>query len=364
MMIKKDIRAVVSGVILAVAGITVQAQPELKWLSENHNFGAFDEDNGKVFCEFVYVNTGDEPAVITAARSSCGCTAPQYSREAVAPGDTAAVIVSYDPKGRPGRFNKKVVIDTNTPKKRYTLHIEGVVIGSATSVAQRYPVDFGPLKLSHGAVMLGEVKKGRLKTVFCDAYNRSSDTIRPVVGDLPPYMDVDIKPEAVAPGEQTTMVFYMRSERCPQWGVVSDSITITPDAATPGKKHTLPVVAIVSEDFSRLTPGEMQKAPVSRLESDVLDFGEISRSGGQVVREVDLSNLGRNSLEVRRVYTADAGVSAQCGAKSVKKGKKAVIKVTVDPSAIAGTLLNGRISVITNDPVSPVRTIRVVGKII
>ena len=48
-------------------------------------------------------------------------------------------------------------------------------------------------------------------------------------------------------------------------------------------------------------------------------------------------------------------------APAVKKGKSADIGVTVDPSRSPGGLLNATVTVITNDPMQPVQTVRVVG---
>ncbi len=56
----------------------------VEWLGTSHDFGAFDESMGVVETEFRFVNRGDEPVVILAARANCGCTTPRYRRDAVA----------------------------------------------------------------------------------------------------------------------------------------------------------------------------------------------------------------------------------------------------------------------------------------
>lgn len=106
--------------MMAIAAVA-QAAPEATWLTKSHDFGAFDEDMGKVSCDFKVVNTGDEPLMILAARATCGCTVPAYTRDPIAPGDTATITVTYDPAGRPGKFTKKIHVDTNTEPSRMTL---------------------------------------------------------------------------------------------------------------------------------------------------------------------------------------------------------------------------------------------------
>lgn len=154
-------KTAVCALLAALATATAQAGGHAEWLSTSHNFGAFHEDDGVRTCTMRYVNTGDEPLSITAARSSCGCTLAEYSRKPLAPGDTAEIVVSYDPTGRPGRFSKNVYINFDNDEGRRTLTVNGVVIGAPTTLMQRYPVIAGDaLRLSRGAVMAGDVAKG------------------------------------------------------------------------------------------------------------------------------------------------------------------------------------------------------------
>lgn len=62
------------------------------------------------------------------------------------------------------------------------------------------------------------------------------------------------------------------------YGIYTDSLLLS---ATP---HDEPVkidmIAIVDEDFSRMTPGQLREAPAIEFETKTLDFGEIDRNGG------------------------------------------------------------------------------------
>ncbi len=337
------------------------AAPQVQWLETRHNFGAFHEDDGTVECEIKYVNTGDSPLVITAARSSCGCTLPHYSREATAPGDTASIVVSYDPTGRPGRFSKNVYIDMNTEPVRTTLTITGVVIGAPTTVGQRYPVEISPdMRMSRGAVMAGDVKAGQTKSVFVEAYNASTDTLRPVTVSSPSFVDVAWMPAAIAPGEQSSLVCHVKASPTGIWGFVADSIMFSP-TGRPDDVHPLPVTVVVTEDFSRLTDEQRSKAPVINTDADRIDFGNIERNAGVVHGTATIKNNGKTPLLLRRVYSLDNGVTATASRTRLRPGQSATLDVAVDPSAISGKMLNSRISVISNDPSRPNLTLRAVG---
>ncbi len=337
------------------------AAPQVKWLDTKHNFGAFHEDDGTVECEFRYVNDGDSPLLISAARSSCGCTLPSYSREELAPGDTAAIVVSYDPTGRPGRFSKNVYIDMNTEPVRTTLTITGVVIGAPTTIGQRYPVEISPeMRLSRGAVMAGDVKAGHTKSVFVEAYNSSTDTLHPATLRAPQFVDVAWMPAAIAPGEQSSMVCHIKASDADTWGLVADSITFSPTGA-PADACTIPVTVVVTEDFSRLTEQQLAKAPVISTDTDRIDFDTFEASDGVLQATATIKNSGKSPLILRRIYSLDAGVTATAARERLKPGQSTTLTVTVDPSALRGNMLNSRISIISNDPARPNLTMRAVG---
>lgn len=337
-----------------VASLCSPAQARIHWLETAHNFGAFDEDQGPVTCQMKYVNTGDEPLVIIAARASCGCTSPRFETTALAPGDTSSITVTYDPAGRPGRFSKKITIDSNTEPQRSSLTISGVVVGSASTVAMRYPVDFGPLKMSKNAVLLGTARKMHARTVFIDGYNRSSDTIAPIVRNLPEWLDVTTGPRLVAPGERVSFNFLVRADNTPLYGLVNDTVTFVPDSGRPDMAYPMPVVVTLEEDFSRLTATDFAKAPVANIADSRLELGAIPAEESSVAY-IELANSGKSPLLVRRVYTADPSVRIGKWPAKIKSGKTSRIPVTVIPSS--DDPLAARIVVITNDPVKPTQTV-------
>ena len=76
--------------------------------------------------KFVFTNNGTEPLIIKNAKGSCGCTVPTWPREAIAPGATSEIGVSYDTK-RVGKFTKTITLTTNADKRPVILTIKGEV---------------------------------------------------------------------------------------------------------------------------------------------------------------------------------------------------------------------------------------------
>ena len=75
-----------------------------------HDFGAIAEADGPADHTFRFTNAGDAPLQLTEVHAACGCTTPDWTSEAVAPGATGEVCVVYDPDGRPGDFEKTVSV--------------------------------------------------------------------------------------------------------------------------------------------------------------------------------------------------------------------------------------------------------------
>jgi archaellum component FlaG (FlaF/FlaG flagellin family) len=88
-----------------------------------HDFGKIPQ--GKpVYYTFEIVNTGKEPLKLDNVQASCGCTTPEWNREAIAPGSTDKIKVGYN-AATEGYFEKPVTITYDGQSK--VLTIKGTV---------------------------------------------------------------------------------------------------------------------------------------------------------------------------------------------------------------------------------------------
>jgi len=336
-----------------------------EWLEKVHNFGAFDEELGTVYCEFHMVNHGPEPIAILSARANCGCTRPEYSTDPVAPGDTAVVRVGYDPKGRPGKFRKEIVVDCSGAPLRTRLSITGTVIGASNTLRGRYPVEAGSgVRMRTTAIPFGSVAKGHTSGKYIEAYNGGTDTIAPTVAYSPKYINVIVEPRKVGPGEQFIFSAIIHPDATKEWGIVTDSLLLCPTGAKGETPVMVETVAIITEDFSRLTEKERLEAPVIDTSETAVDLGRISKADKPMRRSFEILNKGKRPLVIRRISSSDPSVEVTLKNNTVKPGKSAKAEVTVTPAMIAHPeLLNARITIIANDPDHPTSLVRVVGEI-
>ncbi|PRY88062.1 DUF1573 domain-containing protein [Mongoliibacter ruber] len=104
-------------VVFAFAVIAVQAQSDNKgavidFKEKSIDFGDISQGD-KVEHTFVFTNSGETPLVISNVAVSCGCTAPAWPKEPVAPGATGELKVVFNSAGKMGKQNSVVRIYSN-----------------------------------------------------------------------------------------------------------------------------------------------------------------------------------------------------------------------------------------------------------
>ena len=91
-----------------------------------YDFGTITEGD-LVNGTFKVYNKGKTDLVITNARASCGCTVPEWPKEAIKPGDSAQVKFKFNSRFRRGKQHKTITLQTNTEKVTEVLQIKGFV---------------------------------------------------------------------------------------------------------------------------------------------------------------------------------------------------------------------------------------------
>lgn len=125
-------------IIMTVALISFTASAQLEGAEDNpnaaefqfeqteHDFGTLEE-GPKVTHIFQFKNKGKEPLIITNARASCGCTVPQKPEKPILPGEEGEITVTFNTKGRVGKFNKAITLTSNAKQSTFILKIRGEV---------------------------------------------------------------------------------------------------------------------------------------------------------------------------------------------------------------------------------------------
>lgn len=81
--------------------------------TKEHDFGNINEGD-KVSYTFKFVNTGQADLIISDAKGSCGCTVPEFPKEAIKPGAEGKIKVIFNSANKPNKQRKTVTIHANT----------------------------------------------------------------------------------------------------------------------------------------------------------------------------------------------------------------------------------------------------------
>jgi hypothetical protein len=100
--------------------------PEMKFDKMVYDFGTIDE-GVKVAYSFTFTNTGKSDLVISNATTSCGCTASDWPRHPVKPGESEAIKIEFNSAGKSGQQDKMITLSTNCEKSSIVLSLRGIV---------------------------------------------------------------------------------------------------------------------------------------------------------------------------------------------------------------------------------------------
>jgi len=101
--------------------------PVAEWLvPKTHDFGDIPQGQ-PVDYFFRFKNISDEPFVIDNIRTTCGCTAPDWSEAPIESDSTSLIKITYDAR-KTGYFRKKIRVFFSSQRKVELLAIEGYVL--------------------------------------------------------------------------------------------------------------------------------------------------------------------------------------------------------------------------------------------
>jgi hypothetical protein len=107
--------------------------PEVLQLKETaYDFGKIQQGR-PVTHNFEVVNTGKEPLLLENVQASCGCTTPEWSKDAIQPGASTTIKVGYNAANE-GQFTKTITITYNSNQFK-TMTISGTVFKGPTTSA-------------------------------------------------------------------------------------------------------------------------------------------------------------------------------------------------------------------------------------
>ena len=341
-----------------VAAAMMAQQPVITFEKTEHDFGKINEDGGRVSVVFEFKNEGMAPLVLSNVRASCGCTTPTWTKEPVEPGQVGSITVTYNPNGRPGRFQKTVTITSNATEPTVKVYIKGEVIPKAAKPVNKYTIAVGALNMREKTLDLGTIKKGQNKSGEMEYANLSQaeHTVDLATNAADAFLIHQVTLATVKPEETGKFVFAVETKDNKFYGPVEAYAYVVVDGKRDiSETFKLTVKANIVEDFSNLTQEQKQQAPIIEVPAE-FNIGNVA--AGKVVKYgFPIKNSGVNPLEVRRAYATDSRLTLKAP-KPVKSGKKGVVTAEINTKGLEPGAYSREVVIITNDYVNPIKKVR------
>jgi len=118
-------RKVVTLLFVFTLSLGINAQDKvakIEFETETIDYGTIEKgaDGVRVF---KFKNTGDAPLVVSAVKSTCGCTVPKKPTAPILPGESGEIEVKYDTK-RVNPIRKTITVTSNAVRPTVALKIK------------------------------------------------------------------------------------------------------------------------------------------------------------------------------------------------------------------------------------------------
>lgn len=109
-----------------VSGSVAEPLATVEWLTEqDHDFG--EVRSGKtVRFKFRYKNVTAGPLILQTVRTTCGCTAAEWTEAPVGPGESGEIGIEFE-SSQAGPFRKKIRVFFDQQRKAEILWISGEI---------------------------------------------------------------------------------------------------------------------------------------------------------------------------------------------------------------------------------------------
>lgn len=338
-----------------------QGGAKIVFKSDKYNYGTIKEDDGIANYEFEFTNTGVSPLIVQRVSSTCGCTTPEWSREPVAPGKSGKIKIGYDPKNRPGPFNKTLSVYSNADPNVVVLQIAGEVLPHVKTVDEIYRIPIGDLRFERNLFALGRLFLSTSVTDTLKFINKSTAPVKVTPNTQAyGYMSVTVTPQTVKPDEFGMVILKYSPKDRNDWGFVVDRFTLSVNDQ-PINNNPITITGSIEEDYSKLSPKELENAPKADFNTTSYNFGTIPE-GNLAEFSFILKNVGKSDLIIRKVKASCGCTTVEPSKKILKPGESSPIAASFRTNGFTGQQSKS-ITVITNDPKNSTVILRMSGNV-
>ncbi len=342
-------------VLIIVASLFVslskaQLAETLMFSEKTYDFGPIKEADGAVIHEFSFINQSTDTVQITNVKASCGCTTPAWTKEPVAPGQSGIVQAQYNPRNRPGSFNKSLTVTFESSSEPVRLYIKGYVEPLPKTIEDELPAQMGGLRMRYRAFNLGKIKVQEEPVIKeFEVFNTTDSVI--IFSDSvarPKHIAVEFEPQLLKAKQRGLVRLIYDAASLNDYGFRNDNVTLYTSEQAENSIKSISVYATLEEYFPPMTKDELDAAPKLKITKVTHDFGKVK--AGQVVNtQFELTNLGESMLEIRAIKPNCACLKAEVDKMSLAKNESVTLNLEFNSSGRRGNQQKS-IAIFSNDP--------------
>ena len=154
-----------------------------------------------------------------------------------------------------------------------------------------HPYLIGQIRIDKNNLDFPDVQPGDKPVIHIGVVNLSDRPYEPVLMHLPPYLQMEVKPNVLQKGEKGVITLTLDSEKLTDLGLTQTSVYLARFAGDKvGDENEIPVSAILLPDFSGMTVTEKTNAPSIQLSTKDVDMSAVLAKKSKARQYIILTN--------------------------------------------------------------------------
>ena len=169
------------------------------------NAETMSEESGVQVFSYPFVNVGRDTLYISRLVTTCSCARASCEKMKLAPGENSEIMVRYNPKGHPGRFERRIFVYVGKEESPAAVLRLSVNVERGADLSGLYPVSMGNIRVRRSEIQITKGIKAEESCVFVNVSDKplKLECERML---LPPCLNFRTEPEIVLPGEEGEIV--------------------------------------------------------------------------------------------------------------------------------------------------------------
>lgn len=326
-----------------------QSINEIEIDKQSYDLGLIKEKDGKVLHSYLITNNAKSPLIISKLEVSCGCTSTKWEMKPILPGKSTKINLIFDPKNRPGNFNKTLRLICNFKPGFVVLTLRGFVLPKERTFLDDFPYEFpSGLRFKFPFISFGKLVENKTKEVTVEFINNNNNSIKPIYYSLPKGLKIVNKETIIKSKSISKISFSINAKEINTLGI--QNLKFKYKINNKEFEHFINVNIL--EDFSYLSKSEILNSPEIFIKNKLVN---VFKKGGEYRISIRIYNRGKSKLKIHRIYSKDI-IITKLNHSFVKPNKYTDLNIKINHEKS----LNKRvlIRIISNDYKHPETKIR------